>query len=182
MLCFTTQSFDRLYNLKVHMRKHTGETPYVCPMAGCALQFKWRSSMAHHVRAHHGGTAADVASGTTAARRRAARQRSNTPSSTATASAPISAEAAVAATAATVNLGPVTEEEMMAGTGTGQSGGGIDWFDGLCFLEGTDCAVNDIDNEKNCVMVVPPHEEMFRSVVGGTVAQQFEIDGIGGRV
>ncbi|CAN8075725.1 unnamed protein product [Agarophyton chilense] len=47
------KAFDRMYNLKVHFRKHTGETPYTCPVQNCAKQFRWRSSMAHHVRAHH---------------------------------------------------------------------------------------------------------------------------------
>lgn len=35
------------------MRKHTGETPYDCPIDTCNEKFKWRSSMAHHVRSHH---------------------------------------------------------------------------------------------------------------------------------
>lgn len=44
--------FMRRYNLKVHMRKHTQESPYMCTVVGCGKRFKWRSSMAHHKLSH----------------------------------------------------------------------------------------------------------------------------------
>jgi Zinc finger, C2H2 type len=46
------KSFQRRYNLAVHMRRHTGETPYTCLVSGCGKKFKWRSSMAHHNKSH----------------------------------------------------------------------------------------------------------------------------------
>lgn len=46
------KGFERRYQLKVHMRRHTGETPYKCSVKGCNKQFKWRSSMAHHYKGH----------------------------------------------------------------------------------------------------------------------------------
>lgn len=46
------KGFERRYQLKVHMRRHTGETPYKCNVAGCSKKFKWRSSMAHHYKGH----------------------------------------------------------------------------------------------------------------------------------
>jgi hypothetical protein len=44
--------FERRYNLKVHGRRHSGETPYSCRVRGCMRKFKWRSSMAHHNKSH----------------------------------------------------------------------------------------------------------------------------------
>ncbi len=45
-------SFERRYNLKVHLRKHTNEKPYKCKEPGCNSAFKWRSSAKHHVSYH----------------------------------------------------------------------------------------------------------------------------------
>jgi Zinc finger, C2H2 type len=46
------KEFERRYNLKVHTRRHTGDTPYTCPVVDCAKKFRWRSSMAHHIKSH----------------------------------------------------------------------------------------------------------------------------------
>jgi hypothetical protein len=35
------------------MRRHTGETPYPCKQSGCSQMFKWRSSLAHHMKTRH---------------------------------------------------------------------------------------------------------------------------------
>lgn len=44
--------FSRRHNLKVHMRRHTGETPYSCFYQGCGKQFKWKSSLKYHQKLH----------------------------------------------------------------------------------------------------------------------------------
>lgn len=47
------KGFQKKYNLKIHMRSHTGETPYVCKSPGCGLRFTWRSSLLNHQRYHN---------------------------------------------------------------------------------------------------------------------------------
>lgn len=44
--------FARRYNLSVHMRKHTGETPYTCLIPGCGDKFTWRSETLDHSKIH----------------------------------------------------------------------------------------------------------------------------------
>uniref|UniRef100_A0A7S3EJI5 C2H2-type domain-containing protein n=1 Tax=Rhodosorus marinus TaxID=101924 RepID=A0A7S3EJI5_9RHOD len=44
------RSFRKRWNLNVHMRIHTGATPFSCP--GCKKQFRWRSSLKSHALSH----------------------------------------------------------------------------------------------------------------------------------
>mmetsp|Transcript_5605 Transcript_5605/g.16694 ORF Transcript_5605/g.16694 Transcript_5605/m.16694 type:complete len:230 (-) Transcript_5605:59-748(-) len=46
------KTFKKRYNLKIHQRSHTGETPLQCSYEGCTLKFKWRSSLINHLRYH----------------------------------------------------------------------------------------------------------------------------------
>ncbi|KAJ8906705.1 hypothetical protein NDN08_003194 [Rhodosorus marinus] len=46
------KSFNKKYNMQMHMRQHTNERPYVCSVNECRLSFKWRSSLRNHLRYH----------------------------------------------------------------------------------------------------------------------------------
>eukprot|EP00188_Purpureofilum_apyrenoidigerum_P003772 Plantae.Rhodophyta-Purpureofilum_apyrenoidigerum.ctg40286.p1 GENE.Plantae.Rhodophyta-Purpureofilum_apyrenoidigerum.ctg40286~~Plantae.Rhodophyta-Purpureofilum_apyrenoidigerum.ctg40286.p1 ORF type:complete len:151 (+),score=30.62 Plantae.Rhodophyta-Purpureofilum_apyrenoidigerum.ctg40286:183-635(+) len=49
---FCKKMFMRRYNLKIHMRIHSGETPFICKVHNCQKRFKWRSGLRNHVRWH----------------------------------------------------------------------------------------------------------------------------------
>eukprot|EP00183_Erythrolobus_madagascarensis_P006542 CAMPEP_0185844198 /NCGR_PEP_ID=MMETSP1354-20130828/448_1 /TAXON_ID=708628 /ORGANISM="Erythrolobus madagascarensis, Strain CCMP3276" /LENGTH=509 /DNA_ID=CAMNT_0028543819 /DNA_START=366 /DNA_END=1895 /DNA_ORIENTATION=- len=50
MFCCPTcnKLFNKRANLKIHIRKHTGELPYTCGHEGCGKKFMWKSSATFH--------------------------------------------------------------------------------------------------------------------------------------
>mmetsp|Transcript_10944 Transcript_10944/g.33560 ORF Transcript_10944/g.33560 Transcript_10944/m.33560 type:complete len:134 (+) Transcript_10944:457-858(+) len=46
------QMFTRRFNLRSHMRKHTGDKPYACSVESCGAKFRWRSSFVCHIKWH----------------------------------------------------------------------------------------------------------------------------------
>jgi hypothetical protein len=46
------KKFAKKYNLKIHVRRHTGELPFLCDVSNCGKRFMWHSSFARHQKSH----------------------------------------------------------------------------------------------------------------------------------
>ncbi|KAL7645693.1 UNVERIFIED_CONTAM: hypothetical protein RMT77_002570 [Armadillidium vulgare] len=51
---YCKESFSTGYALKTHIRKHTGEKPYVCPNFACQKKCKTSGDLLRHIRTHTG--------------------------------------------------------------------------------------------------------------------------------
>ena len=46
------RKFAKKYNLKIHLRRHNGDLPFLCEYSGCSKRFMWLSSFSRHQRVH----------------------------------------------------------------------------------------------------------------------------------
>eukprot|EP00188_Purpureofilum_apyrenoidigerum_P001150 Plantae.Rhodophyta-Purpureofilum_apyrenoidigerum.ctg16082.p1 GENE.Plantae.Rhodophyta-Purpureofilum_apyrenoidigerum.ctg16082~~Plantae.Rhodophyta-Purpureofilum_apyrenoidigerum.ctg16082.p1 ORF type:complete len:133 (-),score=13.38 Plantae.Rhodophyta-Purpureofilum_apyrenoidigerum.ctg16082:877-1275(-) len=51
------RTFTKKWNLKVHIRLHTGDTPFTCRHESCKKTFRWRSSLKSHEKTHENSSA-----------------------------------------------------------------------------------------------------------------------------
>mmetsp|Transcript_29136 Transcript_29136/g.113172 ORF Transcript_29136/g.113172 Transcript_29136/m.113172 type:complete len:144 (-) Transcript_29136:305-736(-) len=47
-----SKTFTKKWNLKVHVRLHTGDEPFKCSRGDCKKSFRWRSSLKSHEKTH----------------------------------------------------------------------------------------------------------------------------------
>lgn len=46
------KQFAKKYNLKIHVRRHTGQLPFLCEIHECGKRFMWHSSFLRHQKSH----------------------------------------------------------------------------------------------------------------------------------